>query len=114
MTEHRAIYHELLLETLKTFRDWLNQRKLLIKEERDLILLGKLLHKLLLGEGGPKIKKLLDEKLKAARALKKRVCVQLAFSQSNGDLASLPWEFLYDPENSCFFATDIDLILTRY
>lgn len=105
---------ELLLETLKAFRDWLNQGKLRIREEGDLMLLGKLLYRLLFNQSGPGIKGLVNEKLKGARRSKKRICVQLAFLPGQGDLASLPWEFLYDPESSSFLATESDLILTRY
>lgn len=105
---------ELLLETVKAFRDWLNQQKLQIQRERDLILLGKLLYRLLFSAGGPNVRDLVVQKLKEARSSKKRICIQLAFHESRGELASLPWEFLYDPVNACFFATDIDLVLTRF
>src|ERR1039458_9039785 len=37
----------LLRETLAAFRDWLNQGKLQIERESDLVLLGKLLYQLL-------------------------------------------------------------------
>jgi len=105
---------DLLRETLITFRDWLNQGKLKIERERELILLGKLLYRLLFAAGGPRITQFVYNKLKEGRDSRKRICLQLAFEESQGELASLPWEFLYDPQSKCFFATNNDLILTRF
>jgi hypothetical protein len=105
---------ELLRETLTTFRDWINQGKLTINSERELALLGRLLHRLLFGESGPKIMKLMYGKLSEAQESHRRMCVQLAFEDEQAELASLPWEFLYDDQSSSFFATTNDLTLTRF
>jgi hypothetical protein len=105
---------ELLLETLKTFRDWLNQGKLNITLERELQLLGKLLRRLLFGRGGTKVQRVVDEALSEGMSSNKRICVQLEFQEKQGALQSLPWEFLYDEENKCFFATNNNVVLTRY
>jgi hypothetical protein len=105
---------ELLIETLITFRDWLNQLKI-APGESDLILLGKLLYRLLFGpDSGDKIKDLVHRKLKPGRYSEQRLCVQLEFHESQSDLASLPWEFLYDPNSKQFFATHNDLVLARF
>jgi hypothetical protein len=104
----------LLRETLTTFRDWLNQGRLTIESERELTLLGRLLHKLLLSGASERSKALLSEKLREARESHKRVCLQLAFKENQAALASLPWEFLYDPDSNSFFATNSELILTRF
>jgi hypothetical protein len=105
----------LLRETLAAFRDWLNQGKLQIERESDLVLLGKLLYQLLFPPtSGVLVKELVFRTLKESRAAKTRMCVQLAFHEAQADLAGLPWEFLYDSASSSFFATNIDLVLTRF
>ncbi|MDR4484511.1 MAG: CHAT domain-containing protein [Nitrospirales bacterium] len=104
----------LLLEILKSFRDWLNQGKLNITLEREFEVLGGLLRRLLLENGGPGVRDLVDKKLAEARKLNRRICVQLEFQAGHAELHSLPWEFLYDPADKCFFATNINLVLTRY
>src|SRR5262245_11739410 len=58
---------DLLRQTLTTFRDWINQGRLTINSERELALLGRLLHRLLFGKSGPKLTKLMYEKLKEAQ-----------------------------------------------
>ncbi len=105
---------QLLRETIATFRDWLNRGKLQIEDERELQLLGKLLHNLLFGNGGPRIRQLIYNTVKAARDSNKPIRLQLAFKHRQAELASLPWEFLYDPDNKSFFAMANELILTRF
>jgi hypothetical protein len=105
---------ELLRETLTTFRDWISQGKLRIDSERELALLGRLLNRLLFGKSGPEIKKLMYDKLCEAQDSHSRICVQLAFKDEQAELASLPWEFLYDEGTNSFFATKNHLILTRF
>lgn len=104
----------LLLETLKSFRDWLNQGKLNITLEREFEVLGGLLRRLLLERGGSGVRDLVDKKLGENRRGKKPIFVQLEFQAQNAELHSLPWEFLYDRAGKCFFATNVNLVLTRF
>jgi CHAT domain len=104
----------LLLEVLRSFRDWLNQGKLNITLERELQVLGGLLRRLLLERGGAGVRDLVNRKLAEARIQKRHICVQLEFQEGQAELQSLPWEFLYDPGGNCFFATNANLILTRF
>jgi hypothetical protein len=106
---------KLLLTTLKSFRDWLNQGRLNITLEREFEVLGRLLRRLLLeGSGGSGVRDLIDTKLADARSQGRRICVQLEFQSDQAELHSLPWEFLYDPKGKCFFATNNHLVLTRF
>src|SRR5262249_36097138 len=47
-----------------------------------------------------------------------RLRVQLSFQGQAADLASVPWEYLYYPDTETrrgfFFATNVDLVLSRY
>jgi hypothetical protein len=104
----------LLRETLTAFRDWINQGKLRIGTERELTLLGKLLYRLLFGTNGSKAKMLMYAELREAKKSGRRISIQLAFKGSQAELASLPWEFLYDEQRGSFFATTNDVILSRF
>jgi len=90
------------------FVDWLNQEK--ITSRRELEVFGTLLYKMLFsGEVG----RFLEQKLFEAQRANQRLRIQLTFAEKAADLASIPWEYLYEPEYY-FLATNVNLVLSRY
>ncbi len=90
------------------FVGWLNQEK--ITSRRELEVFGTLLYKMLFsGEIG----RFLEQNLAEAQRAKQRLRIQLSFEEKAADLASIPWEYLYEPDYY-FLATNVNLVLSRY
>ena len=102
---------DLRLAMIGIFQDWLNQNKISTTEELEL--LGRLLYRVLFTGVDGKVdlffKRVLSEVPEG-----ERLRVQLRFDEEVADLASLPWEFLFDTDMKDFFATRVDLVLSRY
>jgi hypothetical protein len=99
-------------KTIGIFQKWLEQENKISKRD-ELVVLGMHLYQALFrGNVAALFEKTLNKVPKG-----KRLRVQLSFQAGAADLASWPWEFLYRDlgnDNGYFFATNIDLVLSRY
>lgn len=102
----------LLKKTIGMFEEWLLADKLTKREELEV--LGEHLYRMLFcGE----VQSFFEQQLMSVPE-GERLRVELAFAPDSNELANFPWEYLYYPDTSThdgrFFATDVDLVLSRY
>ena len=102
----------LLKKTIRMFEKWLLDNKLTKREELEV--LGEHLYRMLFhGE----MQSFFERQFRNVSP-GSRLRVELAFDHGSEELANLPWEYLYYPDtyfhSGRFFATDVDLVLSRY
>lgn len=101
-------FDSLYVDLVSLFKNWLLEDKL--AKRLELQTFGSLLYRILFpGSVG----RLYERCLAEAQNTRQRLRVQVSFTEESAHMASVPWEFLYQPEKS-FFATDVDLVFSRY
>jgi hypothetical protein len=100
-------------EQIGIYKEWLELGK--ITQQREYSVFGTLLYRVLFNR---EVELLFQTMFEKARQSGQRLRVQLGFGDRAVDLADLPWEYLYYPKSErqegFFFATQVDLILSRY
>ena len=106
-------FDKLTRDTITIFQKWLSRGQ--VSERRELEVLGTNLYQVIFDET---IGAFFEEHLDRARKDNQRLRVQLSFQERAGDLADLPWEYLYRPDTEMragyFLCTYADLVLSRY
>jgi CHAT domain-containing protein len=95
------------LTAVQIFEDWLRKEK--VTELREVKVLGEFLYEAVFHGG---VKQRFDEERQGAIDRGERLLLELNIDAEEIELASLPWEFLHDPQEG-FLATHENLILTR-
>ncbi len=99
--------------TIDVFEEWLRDGK--ITKANEMQVLGMHLYRAIFSG---RVEDLFQETLKRARNQQQRLRVQLSFKPKAGELASMPWEYLYSPDTDMepgfWFATHLNLVLSRY
>ena len=99
-------------QTISLFEDRLAGEDL---TRRELEILGWNLYEVLFPE---ELERFFDSKYQQTLGQKHCLRVQLSFAEDAGELANLPWEFLYLPPSGnrkpFFFASEVSLVLSRY
>lgn len=112
-TSGRIDSDQIRTKVIGLFDRWTRTGKLI--EPREFEVFGALLWESLVPA---EISQFLDEALERARADDATLRIQLTFSNQARHLASLPWEYLYRPDEETrdgfFLATTRDLVLSRY
>ena len=99
--------------TIAIFEGWLRNGK--ITHSSELQVLGMHLYRAIFNGA---VEALFERVFRQACSQQERLRVQLSFRQDVGELASLPWEYLYYPDTDAepgfCFATALTLVLSRY
>jgi len=101
----------LRLDTIRIFAEWLNESR--VKKLKELQLLGTLLYDMIFhGEMGT----FFEECHEKAKQAKQSLILRLSFREEAGDLAELPWEYLFYKRANQFLSTYkyVDLVLSRF
>ncbi|HWS85128.1 MAG TPA: CHAT domain-containing protein [Ktedonobacteraceae bacterium] len=112
-TDGQFILDPLHRNLINLFKDWLNEGK--ITKRKELEIFGTLLYRALFDRD---VEGFFEECQAKADNSMQRLRVQLSFAQKVGDLASIPWEYLYYPDTErrvgFFLSTNVHLVLSRY
>lgn len=96
--------------TIHMFETWLADDK--ITERIEVEVLGTHLYEAMFSSTDSRAA--LKNAYQKASTANKRLRLQLEFEKGAQELESLPWEFLYYPDEKSFLATDTEFVLSRY